>query len=55
MGEYMKNYREKNPDYAARNLAQNRARRRALGLLAKRFPEEFAKLYKKELRKENVE
>lgn len=54
MGSYMKDYRAKNPDYAQRNLAQNRARRRALGLLAKKFPEEFAKLYKKELKKENV-
>lgn len=54
MGEYMKQYRKENPDYAARNLAQNRARRRALGLLAKKFPDEFQKLYKKELRKENI-
>jgi hypothetical protein len=50
--EYMREYRQRNPDYAERQRRDGRARQRALLNLAYKYQAEYRRLYQEERRKE---
>lgn len=52
--EYMRGYRENNPNYKERNKKMDSARGKALTRLAQMFPSEFEALFREEKRKVEI-